>query len=286
MNRKTMQPVAFLAVMILSSLLLHDKTDVEADKSKDSIQLVAAADGDPYIEGDCIDVTPAAFAVPPDIETEPHYGLSYDYLISDFSIIWQMPELPTGCEITALAMVLQYFGYEVDKTALAAEYLPVVAYPEFYYGGDGNLYGPDMRDNFVGNPFSEWGYICGAPTVLSAANPYLLEEGGGHAAADLTGASTQRLYELVAADIPVVVWVTIEMSDRYEVQGWYTESGEYMEWSTQDHCAVLIGCSQEAVTIADPISGITEYDRGQFESVFESRGRQCVIIEETTVGTV
>lgn len=66
-----------------------------------------------------------------------------------------MPELPTGCEITALAMVLQYFGYEVDKTALAAEYLPVVAYPDFYYGGDGNLYGPDMRENFVGDPFSE-----------------------------------------------------------------------------------------------------------------------------------
>lgn len=286
MDRKTMRPMAFLAVMILSVLLLRGKTEVEADKSNSSIQLVAVANDDTYIEGDCIDAAPAAFAVPPDIETEPPCGLSYDYLISDFSVIWQMPELPTGCEITALAMVLQYFGYEVDKTALAAEYLPVVVYPDFYYGGDGNLYGPDMRENFVGDPFSEWGYICGAPAVLSAANQYLLEEGGGRAAADLTGASPQHLYELAAADIPVVVWVTIEMSDRYDVQGWYTASGEYMEWCTQDHCTVLIGCSQNTVTVADPISGITEYDRGRFESVFESRGRQCVIIEEATAGTV
>lgn len=58
--------MAFLAVMILSLLLLfHDKTDVEADKSNGSIQLVAAADDDTYIEGDCIDAALAAFAVPP-----------------------------------------------------------------------------------------------------------------------------------------------------------------------------------------------------------------------------
>lgn len=83
MARKTMQPMAFLAVMILSLLLLRGKTDVEADKSSGSIQPVAAADDDTYIEGDCIDIAPAAFAVLPDIETEPPYGLSYDHLIVD-----------------------------------------------------------------------------------------------------------------------------------------------------------------------------------------------------------
>lgn len=50
-----------------------------------------------------------------------------------------------------------------------------------------------------------------------------------------------------------------------------------MAWSTQDHGAVLIGYSEETVTIADPISGMMEYDREQFES----RGRQCVILQET-----
>lgn len=191
-----------------------------------------------------------------------------------------MPELPTGCEITALTMALQYYGYEVDKTTMAAEYLPTV-YPDFSYGEDGTLYGPDMQENFVGDPFSDWGYICGVPAILSAANDYLAEQGGSHIAVDKTGASPESLYELVAENIPVVVWVTIEMADRYDVQGWYTESGEYMEWCAQDHGAVLIGYAEETVAIADPISGMMEYDREQFESVFESRGRQCVIISET-----
>ena len=199
-----------------------------------------------------------------------------EFTIEDFPIIWQMPELPTGCEITALTMALQYYGYDVDKTTMAAKYLPTVS-PAFSYSDSGTLYGPDMRENFLGDPFSDWGYICGAPAIVTAANRYLMEQGKTHAALDLTGTSSEELYTLVAQGTPVVVWVT---ADRYGAQGWYTESGKYMEWSTQDHGAVLTGYTDDTVMIADPISGMMEYGREQFESVFESRGRQCVIIRE------
>ena len=127
--------------------------------------------------------------------------LPEEYLIDDFEITYQMPELPTGCEITALAMALNYYGYGIDKVTMAVQYLPKAA-ANLYYG-----------------------------------------------------------------------------ADRQPAQGWYTENGEYVDWSTNDHGAVLIGYSEDTVTIADPISGLTEYSRGQFESVFESRGRQCVILQ-------
>ncbi len=52
-----------------------------------------------------------------------------------------------------------------------------------------------------------------------------------------------------------------------------------MEWSTNDHGAVLIGYTQDTVTIADPIAGMVEYSRTQFEEVFASRGSRCVILE-------
>ena len=70
------------------------------------------------------------------------------------------------------------------------------------------------------------------------------------------------------------------MKERRETQGWYTESGKYVEWSSNDHGAVLIGYDRDDVIIADPISGLCRYPREQFEHVFESRGRQCVILEE------
>lgn len=95
---------------------------------------------------------------------------------------------------------------------------------------------------------------------------------------DLTGTDPDDLYALVSEDIPVVVWVTIEMANREETQGWYTEDGEYVEWSSNDHGAVLIGYSPDTVTIADPISGIIEYDRAQFERVYAVRGSHGVIL--------
>ena len=50
-----------------------------------------------------------------------------------------------------------------------------------------------------------------------------------------------------------------------------------------DHGAVLIGYGPDTVTIADPISGLVEYSREQFESVFASRSYKCVIIQEEVV---
>ena len=96
---------------------------------------------------------------------------------------------------------------------------------------------------------------------------------------DRTGASAEELYELVSQDTPVVVWVTIGMADRRATKGWYTQTGEYMEWSTNDHGAVLIGYTQDTVTIAHPSAGMVEYNRTQFEEVFASRGSRCVILE-------
>lgn len=52
-----------------------------------------------------------------------------------------------------------------------------------------------------------------------------------------------------------------------------------MDWAKNDHGAVLIGYNSDCVTIADPLDGIVEYDRTQFERVFESRNQQCVTIE-------
>ena len=96
---------------------------------------------------------------------------------------------------------------------------------------------------------------------------------------DHTGADVDMLYQFVSQDIPVIVWVTISMTERGDTVGWYTQSGEYVDWSIYDHGAVLIGYTQDTVTIADPISGKMEYSREDFELVFASRGNQCVVLQ-------
>lgn len=200
------------------------------------------------------------------------------YVIGDFDIIGQMPELPTGCEITALTMVLNYYGFSADKITMASQYLPIAS-SYFYYDDYGNLYGPDLNNYFVGDPFTPGGYICGTGAIVTAADDYLEDQGSSMRAKDITGSTPEELYQLVSEDTPIVVWVTVSMVYRGDVNGWYTEDGEYVDWSVNDHGAVLIGYSDDTVTIADPISGLVEYDKETFESVFESRGNKCVILE-------
>lgn len=72
-------------------------------------------------------------------------------LEGNFETILQSPELPTGCEITALTMVLNHYGFAADKVEMARQYLPTQPYTLFY-GEDGRLYGSDLKHYFIGDP--------------------------------------------------------------------------------------------------------------------------------------
>lgn len=206
-------------------------------------------------------------------ETLPEF-----HIISDFPYIPQMPELPTGCEITALTMLLNYYGYDVDKNTMATEYLPTSS-ANLYYDYSGVLRGTNLNDYFIGDPTTSNGCVCGTGAIITAANNYLADVNGTMTAKDITGYSFDDLYELIDNDIPIVVWITIGMAERSEPSGWYTEDGEYVDWSHSDHAGVLIGYTENTVTIADPISGEIEYERSAFESVYTSRGSHGVILE-------
>lgn len=209
-------------------------------------------------------------------ENEPSANL--DSYVMDMETIYQTPELPTGCEITALTMAMQYQGFDVSKTVMAEDYLPKSS--NWYYVGD-KRYGPDFRQVFAGNPFRSSGYVCGAPAIATAANGFLEDAGSSWHAFDVTGTNPEDLYSLIFQDIPVVVWITIDMVDRPIAGGWYVEeTGEYLEWSKMDHCGVLIGVDDSSVTINDPISGVITASKERFESVYEQRGQQAVVILE------
>lgn len=206
--------------------------------------------------------------------------------VGDFTCISQLPELPTGCEITAMTMLLNYYGCDMTKEMMAREYLPVLK--EFQEGtarsgkhGRGTVtYGSDLENYFLGDPFTEYGTVCGTSAIVMAANLYLLETERELWAVDRSGITAKELYEIVLAGNPAVVFTTIDMEDRTETMGWYTEDGTYVEWSHNDHATVIIGCSEQKVVIADPLKGIVTYDKEQFEKIFAQRGYRCVVIKE------
>lgn len=101
-------------------------------------------------------------------------------------LIAQRPELPTGCEITAVTMLLQYAGAQVNKVQLAKE-MPYDA--------------ADCNKGFVGNPFTEDGNSIYPPALLALISKY-----AGHAT-DLTGADLSTLKAEIDQDRPIVVWV-------------------------------------------------------------------------------
>lgn len=211
--------------------------------------------------------------------SEKVYRNSTGTRLTDFEIMEQYPELPTGCEITAMTMVLNYYGYNVDKVTMALDYMPKIQ-AEFYRGEDGRLMGPDLENFFVGDPTEETGYICGTGAIVTEANAYLTDVGSDMTAVAMKNAQPEELYDLIDQGTPVVIWCTINMEDRAETDSWYREDGTYMEWSTNDHGAVLIGYDEDTVTVADPIYSRITVSRVQFEKIFAERGGQCVILTE------
>ena len=211
--------------------------------------------------------------------SEKVYRNSTGTRLTDFEIMEQYPELPTGCEITAMTMVLNYYGYNVDKVTMALDYMPKIQ-AEFYRGEDGRLMGPDLENFFVGDPTEETGYICGTGAIVTAANAYLTDVGSDMTAVAMKNAQPEELYDLIDQGTPVVIWCTINMEDRAETDSWYREDGTYMEWSTNDHGAVLIGYDEDTVTVDDPIYSRITVSRVQFEKIFAERGGQCVILTE------
>ena len=189
---------------------------------------------------------------------------------SGFPVVLQRPELPTGCEITALTMVLNYYGYPVSKTTMASSYLPTVA-----SGYTGNV---DLDYYFCGNPYGS-GIGCGAGALVTAANSYLYSYGSTLRGIDLTGASSGDVLARVAGGQPAVTMVTIGMAQRKTAYGWSTPSGKYVSWSENDHGVAVIGWDSSTVTVACPLFGIKTYTKAQFEYAYAARGNKAMILQ-------
>lgn len=196
----------------------------------------------------------------------------------DMENVLQLPELPVGCEITALTIMLRYCGFDADKTDLARNYLPVS------WGNarteDGKTYKDSFFDYFIGDPFSR-GYGCFANAIEKAANAYIADHGGGFTVKNISGAHPDELYDYLAEGIPVICWATDGMIEPEYYETWYDNAtGEQLDWYLNEHCFVLAGfnMSGNLVTLNDPMKGIIDYNINRFETRYEQMYRQAIVI--------
>jgi len=189
-------------------------------------------------------------------------------IIPNVPLIQQLPELDRGCEVTSLAMMLQYAGITVDKMKLANEIKKVD------FMNDGVRGNPN--EGFVGNiyTFSESGYGVYHGPLFQLAKKYLPNK-----AVDLTGKSIEELYKSVKAGQPVVMITnaTFAPLDEDEFTTWETNSGD-VSITYNEHCVVLVGYDKEFVYIRDPLSDSLDVKvpRENFEKAWIQMGSQAI----------
>lgn len=163
----------------------------------------------------------------------------------------QMPELPTGCEATALSTLLRMHGVEAAKTEVAD------AMPKS---------DSDFVRSFLGDPYSVNGGCCMSPCVADTATGFLVGR-------SLLAYQTEGR-DLADLPTPCVVWVTIDLA---EPQGPLKTQGAY-EMFYPSHCVTVLGVDDDTVRTIDPLKGYAEYPRDEFERVYNVLGKQAVYI--------
>lgn len=197
----------------------------------------------------------------------------------DVTLQFQNPQLPNGCEVTSLSMLLDWAGYGVDKVALYEGYLPRQDFTDTL---DGNLVGGDPELVYVGDATSELGgWYCFEGPIVEAGNAYLQDQGSSWRVEAVSGLSQYQLNAYLEADTPVIVWVTLDYTPPVDsLRNWYLPDGTFYQPLSNLHCVVVVEWNQDGYLTADPLKGWQWVEESSFWDTFEAMGCRAVIINE------
>ena len=186
----------------------------------------------------------------------------------------QFPTLPTGCEATAAAMLLQFYGEQITADEFAENW---ILRSRDFYTVDRKLYGPDPHDVFVGDPFSKNSYGCYASVIVNAVNNHSTK-----CRAKIVHAATvaELCLEYIDQGTPVLIWATMDMREPKKGQTWHLADGSEFTWISGEHCLVLVGYQDTGYYFNDPQTGSTVlYHKELVENRFQQLGSQAVAFD-------
>lgn len=191
--------------------------------------------------------------------------------------IQQKPELPTGCEITAAAIALNYYGIKVSKMELL-KYVPISDLPK-------NGHGDSPWIAFIGNPKLTSGLGCYVSVIKAAIIDYFEDKKiNDYTVKNLYKSDFLDLYEEIDNGNPVIVWATVNMQNITQTITWIDNEGFKSGWISPEHCLVLIGYDKDKNTaiFSDPLDpkGTVEYPISVVEKAYNQLSKQALVIHK------
>ncbi|MCM3603569.1 C39 family peptidase [Robertmurraya korlensis] len=188
-------------------------------------------------------------------------------ILLDVPLLNQMdsPRLYNGCEVTSLAMILQYNGLDVTKNQLAEA---VVRTPLQYSSGE---YG-NPNIGFVGNMEDGPGLGVYHGPIYDLATNY------SNQVIDLTNQPFDDLLSQVAQGHPVWIITTSTFSPVDEFETWETPQGE-VTITYKMHSVVITGYDNDTIYINNPYGEKNQQlDRESFIQAWEQMGSQAIVV--------
>lgn len=179
----------------------------------------------------------------------------------------------TGCESVTAVMLLNYLGIDLSIYDFIDSYLDKRPFEE----RNGELYGPDPRKVFAGDPYDSEAMGCYAPVIINSLKRIL---GDRYEVTDETGASVEELCaKYIDNGMPVILWATIDMKEYIEGPDWKLfETGGKFTWRSNEHCLLLVGYDEEEYIFNDPWqnNGIVRHNKALVEDRYASQYSQAI----------
>ncbi|MCF2648284.1 MULTISPECIES: C39 family peptidase [Niallia] len=197
-------------------------------------------------------------------------------ILLDAPIIKQFPELPRGCEVTSLAMFLQYYQVKTDKMELAKK---IERDKTPLSTKNGKIHWGDPNDGYIGDmySYSKPGYGVYHRPIIELAEEYLPNK-----IDNLTGKQFEELKLYLSKDRPV--WIitntTYQKLPNSSFEEWETPNGK-VKITYKEHSVLITGYDESFVYFNDPISGEKNKKEplGPFIDAWKQMGSQALSLK-------
>lgn len=181
----------------------------------------------------------------------------------------QMPDLPNGCEVTSLSMLMNYYGVKVNKNELAENIQRV----DFFT--DGGKYRGNPNQGFVGHmSIANAGWCVYNGPLYNVARKYTTH------IENITGSDFLSLLKLVSNGHPVLIITTTTFNRVNDMQTWDTNTGK-VNVTPSSHACVITGYSKpkKVVYVNNPYGYKNQpVNWKNLQASYNQQGRQALYI--------